>query len=74
MLRIGKSAKERQQIEQMAAAVARYTGPVQYCRPGIARCHEKRGWMCGDQRAHTSDFNLAARAQKARISTILPLP
>jgi hypothetical protein len=41
MVRIGKSLQERQQIEQMAEAVRRYTGPVQHCEPGIARGHEK---------------------------------
>jgi hypothetical protein len=40
MVRIGKSVAERQQIEQMAAAIAAYRGPVTYCRPGIARGHE----------------------------------
>ena len=40
MLRIGKSAKERAEVEQMREAVARYDGPITRCPPGVARGHE----------------------------------
>jgi hypothetical protein len=41
MIRIGKSTKERAEAAEMAAAIAAYTGPIQHCRPGHARGHEK---------------------------------
>jgi hypothetical protein len=40
MLKIGKSPAERQQIEQMKEAVAKYDGPIRHCPPGVARDHE----------------------------------
>jgi hypothetical protein len=52
MLRIGKSAKERAEIELMAEAVKRYTGPVQHCPPGVA---------CGHEALATLQPNLANR-------------
>jgi hypothetical protein len=42
-MRIGKSARERAEAEQMAEAVAKYDGPITQCRPGIARGHEALG-------------------------------
>jgi len=43
-LRFGriKSEKEQRESAEMAAAVARYQGPITYCRPGVARGHETR--------------------------------
>ena len=43
-LRFGriKSKKEQRELADMAAAIARYQGPITYCRPGVARGHETR--------------------------------
>jgi hypothetical protein len=37
-----KSEKEQRELADMAAAVARYQGPITYCRPGVARGHETK--------------------------------
>jgi len=37
-----KSEKEQRELADMAAAVARYQGPITYCRPGVARGHQTK--------------------------------
>ena len=43
-LRFGriKSEKEQRELADMAAAIARYQGPLTFCRPGVARGHETK--------------------------------
>jgi hypothetical protein len=71
MVRIGKSLQERQQIEQMKEAVAKYDGPIRRCPPGIARDHESLGAlaMLSPNRANRQSAPQSAATERHEQTT-----